>query len=315
MIMIRSTTSTHHTRTRHATRLLLLTFFIYHVNQSLSLSSSSSRSASRQSRFLFLHSFTSSYYKTSTRSSKRIDNNSFISIMMMKSSNNDNHNNNNDNDNNNMNKKKTEIYNIPGSGWKSPTWNWGYAVGTGHDCAMICRKKYDSFQKRKDLILSLLEPTTPLDTKSHHDDGNDVGDDDTSIRDPPFEEVKLILGLTIQRGRWDGTDGGRVGGYSEVLQLMAQAQRYESNDEELNAKLLVKDMSDRFHLIAGNMFDDDNISISIMRDGFTSSSNSQSECQDMMQQIIREYSHDMDMVRRKCTGLVLLKMGFVTLGC
>ena len=305
--MIRSTT--HHTRTRHATRLLLLTFFIYHVNQSLSLSSSSSRSASRQSRFLFLHSFTSSYYKTSSSKKSGNHSSSFISIMKMMKSNN------NDNDNNNMNKKKKEIYNIPGSGWKSPTWNWGYAVGTGHDCAMICRKKYDSFQKRKDLILSLLEPTTPLDTKSHHDDGNDVGDDDTSIRDPPFEEVKLILGLTIQRGRWDGTDGGRVGGYSEVLQLMAQAQRYESNDEELNAKLLVKDMSDRFHLIAGNMFDDDNISISIMRDGFTSSSNSQSECQDMMQQIIREYSHDMDMVRRKCTGLVLLKMGFVTLGC
>ena len=192
MIMIRSTT--HHTRSRHATRLLLLTFFIYHLNQSLSLSSTRS-SASRQSRFLFLHSFTSSYYKTS--SSKKSGDHSFISIMkMMKCSNNDKNNNNDNDNNNNMNKKKKEIYNIPGSGWKSPTWNWGYAVGTGHDCAMICRKKYDSFQKRKDLILSLLEPTTPLDTKSHHDDGNDVGDDDTSIRDPPFEEVKLILGLT-----------------------------------------------------------------------------------------------------------------------
>ena len=35
-------------------------------------------------------------------------------------------------------------------------------------------------------------------------------------RQPPFEEVKLVLGLAWQNGRWDGSDGGR-GGYGDIL--------------------------------------------------------------------------------------------------
>ena len=60
--------------------------------------------------------------------------------------------------------------------------------------------------------------------------------------DPSFEEVKLILGLTIQRARWDGSDGAtrnNNGGYREVLDHMAKAKRYESSNEELNAKYFV----------------------------------------------------------------------------
>ena len=48
------------------------------------------------------------------------------------------------------------IYGVPNSGWTSPEWNWGYAVGTGHDCAAICRQKYASSDERSKLIEDLL---------------------------------------------------------------------------------------------------------------------------------------------------------------
>jgi hypothetical protein len=147
--------------------------------------------------------------------------------------------------NKNSSIRKKEIYNIPGSGWTSPTWNWGYANGTGHDCALLCRRKFSTKQQRQELIQELLHPAAISSSNVEEAD---------SMRSPPFEEVKLILGLTIQRARWDGTDGGSEG-YSEVLGMMANAERYESNDEELNSKLFVKDMVDRFHLIAGNEID------------------------------------------------------------
>lgn len=207
------------------------------------------------------------------------------------------------------NNSSKEIYNIRGSGWKSPSWNWGYASGTGHDCALICRNKFNTRdgKVRQDLIQSLLHPTTGTDI----DTDIDI-DIDTHNIDPPFEELKLILGLTIQRGRWDGTDGG-AGGYGEVLTHMAQAKRYESNDDKLNSQLFVQDMSNRFHLIAGNQFvgddaDDDNNNKST--DGNDKADNSL----EMMKQIQIDCSNDYDMMRRRCTGLVLQKMGFIELG-
>lgn len=205
------------------------------------------------------------------------------------------------NSNKNSNKKKCkEIYNIPGSRWSSPTWNWGYANGTGHDCALICRRKYSTEQARQELIQSLL-------LHGENGDGNDgdeskiTNDNNTSLPSPPFEEVKLILGLTMQRGKWDGTDGGRNGGYGEILEYMAQAKRYESSNEEMHSKLFVKDMSDRFHLIVGNMFSDEN-DVDI------------NDSMDMMKQIHKNYGHDYDIMRKKCAGLVLQKMGFIELG-
>jgi hypothetical protein len=137
------------------------------------------------------------------------------------------------------------------------------------------------------LIQSLLHPTT--------DAGTDM---DTDSVDPPFEELKLILGLTIQRGRWDGTDGG-AGGYGEVLTHMAQAKRYESDNDELNSQLFVQDMSSRFHLIAGNQFVGDDTDENSL---------------EMMKQIQIDCANDYDMMRRRCTGLVLQKMGFIELG-
>jgi hypothetical protein len=190
------------------------------------------------------------------------------------------------------NKKNKEIYDIKGSGWKSPYWNWGSANGTGHDCALLCRRKFNTKEVRGQLIKSLMAGR----------EKEDQGSNDTPCDNLPFEEVKLILGLTIQRGRWDGTDGGSPGGYSEVLEFMAQAKRYESDNEDMNAKLFVQDMSERFQLIAHNDFDDGASSI----DGEKSMK--------LMTQIIKNDVDDADAIRRKCTGLVLLNMGFIEFG-
>ena len=146
-----------------------------------------------------------------------------------------------------------EIYGIPRSGWTSPDWNWGSAVGTGHDCAAICRRQFGSCQSRASLVSYLLKG-----------------------QGPPFEEVKLILALAWQRGRWDGCDGG-LGGYGEVLNAMAQAQRYEVGDE--CDWLLVQDMKERYHLLDPNNVD-----------------------QEVMMSLDGE---DVDGARRRCSGLVL----------
>mmetsp|Transcript_8204 Transcript_8204/g.10430 ORF Transcript_8204/g.10430 Transcript_8204/m.10430 type:complete len:239 (+) Transcript_8204:35-751(+) len=187
-------------------------------------------------------------------------------------------------------RRKEEIYNVPGSGWTSPTWNWGYAVGTGHECAMICRNKYDSQNKRADLIHTLMNPKQVSVDVNSVDVNVDV-EKANEIRIPPFEEVKLILGLTIQRGRWDGCDGG-IGGYGEILNIMAQAKKYESDDEQSNSKLFIDDMVNRFNLIA---FDND-------------------DAIEEMMQIQENFTNDYDLMRRKCVGLVLREMKFIESG-
>merc|ERR1719282_1135055 len=100
------------------------------------------------------------------------------------------------------------IYGIEGSGWKSPDWNWGSARGTGHDCAAICRRRWSDPADRRKLVDSLLDP---VEFKASRPES-----------EVPFEEIKLILGLAWQRGRWDGSDGG-PGGYGTVLEIMAEA--------------------------------------------------------------------------------------------
>ena len=121
------------------------------------------------------------------------------------------------------------LYDIPNSSWTSAEWNWGYASGTGHDCAAICRRKFATRSSRAEFIRSLLDPSTP--------------------QPPSFEEVKLVLGLAVQRGRWDGSDGG-PGGYGDVLAAMASARRYETDGTEENRMVnFVEDMRHRFGLL------------------------------------------------------------------
>jgi len=159
-----------------------------------------------------------------------------------------------------------EIYGVPKSGWTSPEWRWGYGVGTGHDCAMICRQMYLTRESRENLVAELLEPK----------------------KKTSFEEVKLVLGLAWQNGRWDGSDGG-PGGYGEVLTLMAEAQRYENGSEESCSQLLVQDMNDRFHLL-----------------------NPTTEQLEIMKSILSDGDHDS--ARRRCAGLVLSAMEFIENG-
>lgn len=165
-----------------------------------------------------------------------------------------------------MNSSKT-IYGIPNSGWTSPAWNWGYASGTGHDCAAISRQNYSTRQAREKLVQDLIA----------------AGPEPQN-----FEEVKLVLGLALQNGRWDGSDGGR-GGYGEVLSQMAAAKRYELGSEEECAKKFVQDMQARFHLLSPAADD-----------------------QSLMDEQLGE--PDMDAARRRCSGLVLKAMGFIQNG-
>lgn len=155
-----------------------------------------------------------------------------------------------------------EIYGIPNSGWTSPDWNWGYGTGTGHDCAAICRREFATRQSRASLVTDLL-----------------------AMEGPPFEEVKLVLALAWQRGRWDGSDGGR-GGYGNVLNAMAQAERYEVGDE-CNG-LLVQDMQERYHSLDPTDAD-----------------------KEAMMTLDLE---NVDGARRRCSGLVLKSMGFIENG-
>ena len=169
------------------------------------------------------------------------------------------------------------IYGVPQSGWTSPQWNWGSAVGTGHDCARICREKYDTSQARQDFIHQLLKWR-----RSNEEEDNLLLLD--------FEEVKLVLALTWQRGRWNGSDGGK-GGYGEVLKHMAEAKRYEQDSEAECSRRLVQDMQARFHLLQPSSRDADAMA-NLGCDG-----------------------DDIFDARYRCAGLVLQCMGFVEDGC
>ena len=157
------------------------------------------------------------------------------------------------------------IYGVPNSGWTSPEWNWGYASGTGHDCAAICRRKYSTRGERSALIDELVSASPATD----------------------LEEVKLVMALAWQSGRWDGSDGG-PGGYGDVLAAMADARRYE--DEKTGNLSLLRDMKERFGLL--NPTNDDRIAMENLTDN----------------------GDDVDSALRTCSGLVLKAMGFVESG-
>lgn len=102
-----------------------------------------------------------------------------------------------------------------------------------------------------------------------------------------FEEIKLVLALAWQRGRWDGSDGG-PGGYGEVLAAMAAAARYEIGSPQECSRRLVEDMRSRLPLL-----------------------DPETEDLDCMEKLFDDCGHDIDLARRRCSGLVLKAMGFV----
>ena len=169
------------------------------------------------------------------------------------------------------------LYGIPNSSWTSPEWNWGYASGTGHDCAAMCRRKFASRDARADFVASLLDPTSSSTSCSP---------EQSSLA---FEEVKLVLGLAIQRGRWDGSDGG-PGGYGDVLAAMADARRYETDGtEESRMVNFVNDMKVRYRLL-----------------------NPSEEDMEAMESV--DVGIEANAAIRKCSGLVLQSMGFIENG-
>lgn len=176
------------------------------------------------------------------------------------------------------NNNNKEIYGVPNSGWTSSSWNWGYANGTGHDCAAICRKQYATRQARANLVHQL-QQTSNKSTPRY------------SKREPAnFEEVKLVLALAWQKGRWDGSDGG-PGGYGEILQNMADAKRYELGSEDECARCLVQDMQARF------------VSLNPNQDQLAA-----------MDSLWDEVEPDADAAQRRCSALVLEAMRFIENG-
>jgi hypothetical protein len=116
------------------------------------------------------------------------------------------------------------LYGIPNSSWASCEWNWGYARGTAHDCAQICRRKYSSVQSRQQLLNSLMGRSCPC----------------------TYEELKLILALQCQRQRQLG----------DVIQNMVQATRYESDDDNVaGSQQLVFDLQERYPKLQPNSED------------------------------------------------------------
>lgn len=162
-----------------------------------------------------------------------------------------------------------EIYGIKRSGWTAEQWRWGYGQGTGHDCAMISRQTYATPQLRAALVRSLIE---------------------AKVAEPPFEEVKLVMALAWQNGRWDGSDGG-PDGYSQVLQAMAEAKRYELGTEEECSRRLIQDMQDRFPLLEP-----------------TEAALNMMQC---LWDNLPANLDDFDAARRRCSGLVLESMGWI----
>jgi hypothetical protein len=171
--------------------------------------------------------------------------------------------------------KAKEIYNVPNSGWQQKaSFNWGSASGTGHDCAAICRRTYATRKVRSDLVRNLLEPADQLKSRVPEN----------------FEEVKFVLAMAWQNGRWDGSDGG-PGGYGDVLAAMADAERYEVGSDEDCSRRLVQDMQGRFALLEPS--DEETKGMARLWD---------------------DAEPDVDKAQRMCCGYVLNAMGFVENG-
>lgn len=73
------------------------------------------------------------------------------------------------------------------TGWSSPTWRWGSAVGDAHDKAMQVRQKFNTEEKRESFLKRIALVGSRYDTAA-------------------VEELKLTLALCIQ---WCGHCGIR----------------------------------------------------------------------------------------------------------
>ena len=155
-----------------------------------------------------------------------------------------------------------------------------YKIGTGHDCAAICRRRWTDKDDRKKLVNALLNP------EGYHSNHRD--------HEVSFEEVKLILGLLWQRA-------GRSHSYNQVLDNMIDAKRYEIEDNEvLSALNFISDVRDAFPAVAMHKVDKDHMNA-------------------VAGEILVYHHHVVDReevfrIRRICAGMVLEAMGFIENG-
>ena len=217
---------------------------------------------------------------------------------------------------NSNNHNRHEIYGIPDSGWSSPHWKWGEATGTGHACAVLCRRQYRTPESRRDLIANLVMTKEEIrggttTTADNADDEKVVSEAAAAAQRSPvnFEEVKLILALAWQKGLQNGHGGGGGGElrpYGEILDAMVQAERYENkavagsgpgpgrddddddnDDDKDNSLLLVQDMQKRYFFLTPEV--DDKIRMNLL---------------------LYDGEEDWDWIRRRCSGLVLRALDF-----
>jgi hypothetical protein len=133
--------------------------------------------------------------------------------------------------------------------------------------------------------------------QNNDDDGTTSTTNQKQCSSINLHEMKLVLALEWQRGRWDGTDGG-PNGYAVVLHNMATAQRYEDTKNNHGWHYLVNDMIDRFPTISSN----------------------ETALQDMQscrQDVTSASSSTKEAAQRafcRCAGLVLREMGFIERG-
>ena len=203
---------------------------------------------------------------------------------------------------------RKEIYGIPASGWSSLHWKWGEATGTGHACAVLCRRQYRTPESRRDLIANLVMTKEEIrggttTTADNADDEKVVSEAAAAAQRSPvnFEEVKLILALAWQKGLQNGHGGGggELRPYGEILDAMVQAERYkkkavagpgcdddDDNDKD-NSLLLVQDMQKRYFFLTPEV--DDKIRMNLL---------------------LYDGDEDWDWIRRRCSGLVLRALDF-----
>mmetsp|Transcript_27425 Transcript_27425/g.31703 ORF Transcript_27425/g.31703 Transcript_27425/m.31703 type:complete len:269 (+) Transcript_27425:123-929(+) len=192
--------------------------------------------------------------------------------------------------------KSKEVYNITGSGWTCPTWKWGSALGTAHEAAKICRKKYDTSERRAELIKSLLlldEEDQDEEEDTTTNAGTEIDDHKKNpLREPnSLEEVKLILALFWQKRRKKGYGG--IEAYGQLVDLMAQGTRYEDDeDDDMSYRMLIQDMQKRFMFLYDTPAED----------------------RVMLNTIWYECEPDTDLAFRRVSGLILKNMEFVEMG-
>lgn len=135
---------------------------------------------------------------------------------------------------------------------------------------MICREEYATKEAREKLIENLIDTRIPED----------------------FEVVKLVLALVMQKANnWKPWGGQVEASYTQVLNAMVEAERYEEEEEDIGTRRFVQDLQKRFVWLEPEV--EDKIAMNL---------------------VLYDAEDDFDLARRRCCGLTLKAMDFVDFG-